>query len=76
MKTVYFDYYQKSDDFKAYVDRYCKKHGIEVAEALTHEIIKDVANLYLKEDEANAKIEAGTITPSAVCAYEMEDKSC
>lgn len=70
MKTDYFDYYQKCDDFKTYVDRYCKKHGIEVAEALTHEIIKDVANLYLKEDKA------GTITPSIVCACEMEDKSC
>ena len=76
MKTDYFDFYQKDDNFKAYVDRYCKKHGIGVAEALTHEIIKEVANLYLKVDEANTKIEAGTIIPSAVCACEMEDKSC
>lgn len=70
MRTNYFylDYYQKCDDFKAYVDRYCKKHDIEVAEALTHEIIKEAANLYFEE--------AGTITPSIVCTCEMEDKSC
>ena len=70
MKTDYFDFYQKDDNFKTYVDRYCKKHGIGVAEALTHEIIKEVAKLYLEADKAE------TITPSVVCTCEMEDKSC
>ena len=70
MKTDYFDFYQKDDNFKVYVDRYCKKHGIGVAEALTHELIKEVSKLYLEADKA------GTITPSVVCACEMEDKSC
>ena len=70
MKTDYFDFYQKDDAFKAYVDRYCKKHDIGVAEALTHELVKEVAKLYLEADKA------GTITPSAVCTCEMEDKSC
>ena len=69
MKTDYFDFYQKDDNFKAYVYRYCKMHGVEIAEALTHQVVKHVADLYLEVDEYAAKIEAG-------CAYEMEDKSC
>jgi hypothetical protein len=35
-----------------------------------------VGDLYLIIDEANTKVEAGTITTSVVCACEMEDKSC
>ena len=40
--------YEKNEDFKEYVDRYCKKHNIPVQEALDHYIVKDVAKYYLE----------------------------
>ena len=44
-------HYNNNSDFKGYVDRYAKKHGITVEEALTHEIVK---TYYLcKREEAN-----------------------
>lgn len=35
-------------DFKEYVDAYCKKHKIDVSEALTYAIVNEVY-LYYKE---------------------------
>lgn len=36
------DYYNNNPDFKAFVDKYCKKHCITVDEALQHEIVRQV----------------------------------
>jgi hypothetical protein len=35
------NYYNTNPEFKEYVDRYAKKHGISVDEALTHKIVKE-----------------------------------
>ena len=35
-----------NDDFKAYIERYCKKHKCTVEEALQHEIVKEVGKQY------------------------------
>lgn len=40
------EYYENNPDFKAYVDAYCKKHEIDVSEALTHAIVKEVYKAY------------------------------
>lgn len=34
--------YRHNADFRRYVDKYSDKHGITVAEALTHQTVKDV----------------------------------
>ena len=38
--------YENNLDFRLYVDRYCIKHKISVDEALTHELIKEIYNIY------------------------------
>ena len=35
-------YYDTIQEFKEYVDAYCKKHHISIDEALTHKLIKEV----------------------------------
>ena len=42
-------FYNSNKDFKTYVDKYCKKHGISVETALTHRLIKEVAEQYGKK---------------------------
>lgn len=41
--------YVNNKDFMEYVDRYCQKHSISVAQALQHAIVKSVAEYYIKE---------------------------
>ena len=40
------DLYNKSEDFKEYVDKYSTKHKISVNEALTHKLVQEVAKMY------------------------------
>ena len=44
------EFYNHNEDFKKYVDRYCKNYmegqSITVEEALEHEIVKSVAAQY------------------------------
>ena len=40
------EFYETNEDFKAYVDRYCTKHQIDVDTALTHALVKDAAAYY------------------------------
>ena len=42
------DLYEKSKDFKRYVDEYCKKTNIPVEVALSHMIVKNVARHYIE----------------------------
>ena len=37
------EFYNHNEDFKMYVDRYCKQYGLTVDEALEHETVKQVA---------------------------------
>lgn len=41
--------YQNSENFRSYVDKYCKNYDISVNEALDHIIVKAVAETY-KDD--------------------------
>lgn len=45
------EFYNNNADFKAYVDAYCKQYKIDVSEALTHAIVREVY-LYYKERQA------------------------
>ena len=43
--------YQKNNDFKRYVDRYCTKHRISVAEALQHYLVQMAGRMYKEQSE-------------------------
>ena len=49
------EFYNHNEDFKRYVDRYCKQYGLTVDEALEHEIVKSVAEQYREKEEARIK---------------------
>lgn len=40
------DLYNKSEDFKEYVDKYSTKHKISVHESLTHKLVQEVGKNY------------------------------
>lgn len=42
------EFYNTNADFKAYVDRYCNAKGFSVDVALTHAIVKSVAEYYVE----------------------------
>lgn len=46
--------YADNTDFKRYVDRYCVKHRISVAEALQHYLVQ-MAGMQYKEQAENIK---------------------
>ena len=50
------EFYNHNEDFKMYVDRYCKQYGLTVDEALEHEIVKNVAAQYREKEEARVEI--------------------
>lgn len=43
--------YQKNNDFKRYVDRYCVKHRISVEEALQHYLVQMAGKMYKEQME-------------------------
>ena len=43
------EFYDNNPGFKAYVDRYCKKHCISVDEALTHSLVRETYSYYKEE---------------------------
>lgn len=43
--------YQKNNDFKRYVDRYCTKHRVSVAEALQHYLVQMAGRQYKEQAE-------------------------
>ncbi len=45
--------YEQNDDFKRYVDRYCTKHRIRVAEALQHYLVQMAGRMYKEHCETN-----------------------
>ena len=42
MKKQYDEY----EDFKEYVNKYCKDHGCTVDEAFTHAVVREVSESY------------------------------
>lgn len=43
--------YAENADFKEYVDRYCVKHRISIAEALQHYLVQVVGRMYKEQSE-------------------------
>lgn len=42
------DFCLQNNDFKAYVDKYCKTYEYTVGEALTHELVRLVCLYYME----------------------------
>ena len=52
MKHIdYAALYADNEDFKRYVDRYCTKHRISVAEALQHYLVQMAGRMYKEQEE-------------------------
>ena len=43
--------YEQNADFKLYVDRYCTKHRVRVAEALQHYLVQMAGRMYKEQEE-------------------------
>lgn len=43
--------YEQNADFKRYVDRYCTKHRVIVAEALQHYLVQMAGKMYKEQEE-------------------------
>lgn len=41
--------YEQNADFKRYVDRYCVKHSISIAEALQHYLVQMAGRMYKEQ---------------------------
>lgn len=42
--------YKEDDDFRRYVDKYCKSKNVQVDVALQHETVREVGRYYVKEN--------------------------
>ena len=42
-------FYYQNENFKAYVDKYCQKHKVDVETALSHKVVKEVKKQYETE---------------------------
>ena len=49
--------YEQNEDFKRYVDRYCTKHRIRVAEALQHYLVQMAGRMYKEQAETTIRKE-------------------
>ncbi|MBR1703153.1 MAG: hypothetical protein IJ716_14595 [Lachnospiraceae bacterium] len=65
--------YNTNPDFKTYVDRYSKTYKLSVAEALTHKLVREVAEYYTGKTDNKPLEYSGDILKSS--EFE-EDKSC
>lgn len=50
-RVDYTALYAENEDFKRYVDRYCTKHRISVAEALQHYLVQMAGRMYKEQAE-------------------------
>ena len=51
-KIDYTALYEQNEDFRRYVDRYCTKHRISVAEALEHYLLQMAGRQYKEQSVA------------------------
>lgn len=49
--------YEQNADFRRYVDRYCVKHRISVAEALQHYLVQMAGRQYKEQAETTIRKE-------------------
>lgn len=47
--------YKNNEDFRNYVDKYCTKHKCSAQEALSHKLIRGVAEFYGKKSESGKR---------------------
>lgn len=47
MESKTTDFYLQNNDFREYVDKYCKTRGYTVGEALTHELVRQICLYYM-----------------------------
>ena len=59
MKTE--EIYKVNADFKRYVDAYAKTHNITVETAMTHKIVKNVADQYRGKAEVRNDDRSGSV---------------
>lgn len=65
--------YARNDNFRKYVNKYCNKHGYSLNEALSHQMINDVAHYYHNKEQD----QTGTCSRESIKEeLEPEDKSC
>lgn len=50
-RVDYTALYAENEDFKRYVDRYCTKHRVSVAEALQHYLVQMAGRMYKEQAE-------------------------
>lgn len=50
-RVDYTALYAENEDFKRYVDRYCTKHRISVAEALQNYLVQMAGRMYKEQAE-------------------------
>ena len=50
-RVDYTALYEHNEDFKRYVDIYCVKHRISVAEALQHYLVQMAGRMYKEQEE-------------------------
>lgn len=50
-RVDYTALYAENEDFKRYVDRYCTKHRISVAEALQNYLVQMAGRMYKEQEE-------------------------
>ena len=48
--------YSNNEDFKDYVDAYCKKHEISKDEAFTHKIVVNVGEDYVEKSKSKVGV--------------------
>lgn len=53
----YASLYEQNEDFKRYVDRYCTKHRVSVAEALQHYLVQAAGRVYKEQAETTIRKE-------------------
>lgn len=56
-RVDYTALYAENEDFKRYVDRYCKKHRVSVDEALQHYIVRMAGRMYKEQEETTIRKE-------------------
>ena len=67
------EFYETSEDFRRYVDRYAAEFNLTTEQALTHSVIRNAAEYY--ENAEKGKINVSEIKVGCGCV-DLEDKSC
>ena len=50
------DLYENNNDFKRYVDRYCRTYSLSVEEALEHNLVQEVGKQYMEEQNDDKSV--------------------